>query len=141
MFKFEQIEHTADLGLLVKGDTLAELFRAAWEGWRMLVGPSGYLPENLPVEFKLKAEEPEMLLVEFLSEINFRFFVKQRLVEKIKELNVFQKGGIWQLQAECFFAVPGDFPDFTNEIKAVTFHQLKIEQKEGWYQTRIFFDV
>lgn len=141
MFWFKQIEHTADLGLEVSGESLEELFLAAWKGWKMLVQPDGYERFHGNTVMRLDAEEPEFLLVDFLSEINYLFFARNLLVDRINYLSVSLTRERFVLKANCEMFEPSERGDYANEIKAVTYHQLKVYKKNGFYRTKIFFDV
>ena len=90
---------------------------------------------------ELKADTIEELLVSFLSEINYFLLTKKWFCTSVFSLSV--KHNIeFQLQTELKGVnVKDKTIELNEEIKAVTYHQLKIEKIENEFRTRIVFDI
>lgn len=140
--KFKEIEHTADVGIKAYGKTLEELFENAAFG--MLYISYGNLSINANFSLKIDIEEPDEthLLVSWLSEINYLTVTNDFLTHTITNLKITPSENSWQLVAEINGTQAGTFLDFFNtEIKAVTYHKLKIEKKKDHYECRVIFDI
>ena len=144
MKPYEIIEHTADVGIKVFGRTLRELFEHAAAGMFAIVGgKENYIPEETltskkPIRIEKNIESFEELLVEFLSEILYISNKKKILFKKFNILELDKSG----LIANAFGVEmdPSKYP-FKTEIKAVTFHGLKIEKQEDGLTCTIIFDI
>src|SRR3989442_14954197 len=69
MRPFETFDHTADIGLVARGRTMAELLTHAAEGLvDLMVDPKGLRAET-PVEVTVSAPDREALVVGWLNEL------------------------------------------------------------------------
>jgi SHS2 domain-containing protein len=135
---FREIEHTADLGIEAEGATPAELFTAAAEGFYSLIAdPAGIEAKQEISVAAFGSGWDELLqawLSELLAEFNLRGFVGKDCV-------------ITHIEAERVHGrVKGEPLDLTRhrfhtEIKAVTYHELKVWQEGGAWRARVIFDV
>ena len=140
---YEIIDHTADVGLKVYGKTLSELFENAALGMFSIIAGKDLLASSRPstkkkIQIKKQVETYEELLVEWLGEILYIFNKEQILFKSFKILQMSLQG----IRGEA----SGERIDFSKapletEIKAVTFHGLKIEQDKTGFSTTIIFDV
>ncbi len=134
--------HTADIGLEVKGQTLEELFIEAARGWKQLVLEDA---QTQPIHYKaiqLTATDIHDLLVQWLSELNYLLTVQQWVVHDVPQLTIQKTSDQFILNAK----VAGEPFDPNRhyvyfDIKAVTYHQLDIKYQDGFYNTRIIFDI
>jgi SHS2 domain-containing protein len=135
---FELFEHTADIGLLARGRTLAELFVHAAEGLvDVTVDPAG-LEETVVVPVHVTAPDREGLLVAWLNELLFlldtrRFLPRRVMIEHLSETEVRAelRGG----------TVDPERHTVRRMVKAATYHQASIrETPEGW-EARVILDL
>ena len=134
----EELDHTADAGIVVRAPDLVRLFeRAAWGLFSVITDPERIRPrESFHVD--LEAADREALLVGWLSDLNFRHVTEEK---------VFGKFEIAELTAERLVAtVRGEPIDarrhpLHTEIKAVTYHGLAIEPEDGGWRAQIIFDL
>ena len=143
---FEQVSHTADLKIRVYGKTLADLFRNAVIGMFQSIGPQvpGCRVENerlicdqltVKHDIEVASIDLEALLVDFLSEALYLSDVYNEAYLDAKIHKVNDKS----IQATLYGVKVTGFE--VVEIKAVTYHELKIEQVEGLWQADIVFDI
>ena len=132
---FEEIEHTADHALKVYGKNLRELFISAAQGMTALMladtsGVSGEIEKTV----RLETIDTESLLVEWLSELAYWTEA---------EMLIFKTFNIHRLTANKVDAVVigGKTPALDKQIKAVTYHNLKIRKKNRQLEATIVFDV
>jgi protein archease len=133
---FEILEHTADIGLLARGSTMEELFENAIHGLIEIVGAravEGKGEEVVSVD--LDDADPGGALVDLLNEIIYRLDRRQA---RIATVGVERDGPL--IRARIRWGHASDSPDGT-ELKAATYHQLKVEKVDGGYEARVFFDV
>ncbi|MDZ7261104.1 MAG: archease [candidate division KSB1 bacterium] len=136
--RYDQIEHTADLGIRVYGDSLKELFiNAAYALFDTITDINSVKP-SLAETVEIVAGDREELLVNWLSELNYLFFTEEMIFSKFD----IEKLGDRYLKATA----RGEKLDpkrheIFKEIKAVTYHELKIEQKKGRWEAQVIFDI
>ena len=139
-YKF--IEHTADIAVEVKAGSLEDLFSLSCHAWRDAALES---VDTSSTEWKFvyfSAGTAEELLVQLLGEINFLLYAHQWVFNSVEELKIITDDNEFKLYADLL----GGPLDFTvhhmkEEIKAVTYHQMRIEKNEELYTTRIVFDI
>lgn len=128
----ETFDHTADVGLRVRAETLDDLFRTA------AAGMFGYIVVNLDEvrvleteEISLSAGEPADLLVSWLNELIFRSETRHWLYVRY-DVNIAEDGLrlTGQIAGE---AMDRDRHVLDHEVKSVTHHGLTLNQDaEGW---------
>jgi SHS2 domain-containing protein len=130
---FEEVAHTADRSLRIRGGDWRELFANAARGLNSLMVPDPPEP-TLEREIVLEAIDLESLLVAWLSELAFR-------VEA--ESLVFSDFEFRALTREALSVVArgGVAPVIERHVKAVTFHGLSITPDAGGWMTTVVLDV
>jgi len=141
MKPYEIIEHTADVGLKVNGPTLKALFGNAAKGMFEIIGGKKGLksgPRQKKIRIKKRAEGLEELLVGWLSELLYIFNREEILFSDFKILELDNDGISGEASGEKI-----DFSKNTlqREIKACTFHGLKIKEHKNGFSCNIIFDV
>jgi SHS2 domain-containing protein len=132
---FEEIEHTADWALRVRGADLRELLSHAARGMSSLLVPDlATIPADVRRQVELNALDAESLLVEWLGELAY-------LAES--ELLVFREYDLAEVSSTHLRASlrGGHVPGLQKHIKAVTYHNLEIVATEDGLETTIVFDV
>jgi len=143
---FEILPHTADLKIRVYGTTMSDLFRNALIGMFQSIGPRSDICvrkrervecEQLPIEqgVEVQSHDLESLLVDFLSQALY-------LSDVYNE--AYLDADIYELNNNRIRATIKGVPitGFDNvEIKSVTYHDLRIQQIDGVWQTDIVFDI
>ncbi len=133
-----EIDHTGDIGIEVRADTLSELFeRAAWGLFSVLTDP-GTVRDRTARAVTVEADDRESLMVRWLSELNFLHVTQHVLFRRfaIDELtDTHLAATAWGEAID-----PDRHPVYT-EIKAVTYHQLDIEEMDDGWHVQIIFDM
>jgi SHS2 domain-containing protein len=134
----EHIDHTADVGIVVRATDLKQLFeRAAWGMFSVITDLTAVRPTT-PVSIPVVGTDRQALLVRWLSELNFRH-VTQHLL--------FSRFALERLtDTELAATVSGEAIDparhvIYTEIKAVTFHGLQIGAVDDGWKAQIIFDL
>ena len=138
MKKYETFDHTADVGVRVFGRTVEEVFvnaaYALFDQWTDLRKVRGKISQ----EISIQGADREDLLVRWLGELLF-------LGESRGYL--FKEFTIRRLDSTSLKAVArGEIFDpsrhrFKTEIKAVTYHQVEVKEKDGRWEGRVIFDM
>lgn len=136
--RFETIEHTADVGVVGKGDTLAEAFEnAAYGMFSVMADLQRYEPTGKTVVRASGADAVE-LLQSFLSELIVLFESEQVLCLDFK-MRQFKET---QLACEVYYRPIGDDIEWLGpSVKAVTYHDMAVEKSGGQWLARVIFDV
>ncbi|MGC8879414.1 MAG: archease [Anaerolineae bacterium] len=136
MRSFEEIEHTADIALRVRGRDLRELLVNAALGLGTLLTDRTDAPAEATQtrQVEVEAFDPESLLVGWLSELIY-WAEKDRFVAHEVEV---QAVSPTHLKATCTGSCA---PELRHHIKAVTYHNLQIIQTDHGLETTVVFDV
>jgi SHS2 domain-containing protein len=131
---YEEIEHTADWALRVRGQNLTDLFRNAAVGMLSLldIEPVPGIAESRLIE--LAAIDTETLLVSWLEELLYPIEVEDVVVVD------FQIEALKESQLKATIELK-KIASITKEIKAVTFNELNIRTGDTGFETVIVFDV
>jgi SHS2 domain-containing protein len=132
---FEEVEHTADLALRVRGRDLPELLINAARGMnRLLVSDPETVPTDVERSLEVDAFDAESLLVEWLSELAYWAEA---------DMLVFGQFDLRQVRPDYLQAVVrgGRASDLQRNIKAVTYHDLNIVHSQDGLEVTVVFDV
>ncbi|MBI4675394.1 MAG: archease [Chloroflexi bacterium] len=133
MDRYTEIDHTADWAFRAYGSTLQELFENAAYAIFALEGALD-AQSTLTREIKVEGVDREALLVNWLNEL---LFLQETKHETFQKFN-FTEFSDTKLKATIHGAPAKAVTKF---IKAVTFHDLKIEQTDKGWQATIVVDV
>ena len=134
MGRWQEIDHTADLALHLWADDLCDLFVTAARGmFALIVRLDGVQPERETV-IELEAFDVETLLVDWLNELLYLVEVQGVEFALIEVDHV----SATRLRA----TVRGSaVTEYSNYVKAATFHNLAVVQTSEGYETEIVFDT
>lgn len=136
--RFREIEHTADLGIEAEGDSPAELFTAAAAGFYALIADPSGIEARRTISVSATGGDWEELLHAWLSELLAEFNIKGFIGINYDISNIEPQRVNARVEGE-----PLDLKRhrFHTEIKAVTYHQLRVWQDGGKWRARVIFDV
>jgi len=141
-FEIQHLEHTADVGFEVTAASLAGVFEGAARALLGVIFEGGSpAAKGERKEIELEAPELETLLVRWLDELIYRV---QTLGEVPVQTRVRLEPGEagWRLSAELEVVPFARLANrFAGEVKAATYHGLRIEQEDGHWRARVILDV
>ena len=142
-WNYSFVDHAADIAVDIKADSLNELFIASALAWRKSISDYENIKSNSEKKFSIKEDSLEILLVSFLSELNFIFQSEIWMMNSIHSLQIVkQNNNDWNLSAELLGQnFNREKMNLKAEIKAVTYHQMEIKEQKGKFSTRIVFDI
>jgi len=134
--RFQLIEHTADVGLVAYGETLAKAFANAAYGLFSIIAELKTVKETETRQLELSEEDPEALLFEWLNSLIYLFDVEMILFKRF-EITDFDG---CRLRAVCY----GEKYDPSRHqlktgVKAATYHMLKVDGEKN--QVQVIFDI
>jgi len=136
MKRFQLIEHTADIGLIAYGNTLAEAFANAAYGMFSIIAGLDAVRETESRSLELSEADPEALLFEWLNCLIYFFDVDMLLFSRF---DIIEFDGC-RLKAVCY----GEKYDPSRHqlktgVKSATYHMLRVDKEKN--QVRVIFDV
>jgi SHS2 domain-containing protein len=132
------LEHTADMGIEAEGGSLEELFANAARGLRDMIFDT--LPRSAAttaIEISLEGFDKEELLVSWLNEILYIIAVRHFVPLTFEVLAVAEK----RISARLSGVGYKDEIGIQREVKAATYHGLKLEQVAKGWRARLFVDL
>ncbi len=130
---------TADIGLHIVGKNKKELIVNSFKGISYLIGTPKIKVNNRELKkesIKIKKESFESLIVNFLNEVIFIHEKTVSLPYKFKVIELKNNSLLGSI-----YLLPKNLSNFRYELKAVTYHNLKIVKKRKYYHIKILIDI
>ena len=135
---YEVIEHTADIGIRVKAKSLKQLFVNAGLAIFDIIAEkkSSPKPKQEKISIRQRGENIEELLVNWLDELLFLTATREIVFTgfSIKKIDA-------GLVEAVGTAVAGKNYRINTEIKAATYHKLKVSKTKSGWQAEVILDV
>jgi len=135
---YKTFNHTADLGVEICGPDHNQLFINAGITLFDLISGSGDIEENTDLPVAVEGSGYEDLMVSWLRELLYLHQVKGYLLSTFIIHRLDESLLRATVKGERFDARRHEL---LREIKAVTYHQLKIEQGQAGWTARLVFDI
>ncbi len=134
---YEILDHTADTGIEARASSLPGLIDELATGMFALVAVADPCPHDERIEVEVSAPTTEDLVVEVLSELLYEAEVEDLILCDFKTAAI--DGNSVRVTAG---GAPTSELDLVGPpIKAVTYHDVTVEQTaDGWFG-RVYFDV
>lgn len=137
-----EIDHTGDIGIRVTAETMPQLFERAAVGTFHVLTDLSAVRATEETSISVTGRDREALMVRWLSELNYRHTVEDRLycdfaVDSIAET---EEGLTLTAMIRGEPIDPKRHTVYT-EIKAVTFHGLKVEDIDDGWSVQVIFDM
>lgn len=138
MQNYEVFEHTADIGLRIRGKDLKELFENAGLAVFQVSSRRQYVKDKTHTDIiiRQKADSLDELFINWLNELISVSAAKGLIFHNIKVKNLQDNA----LEALITGSSVENYRVNT-EIKAATYHQLKLEEKNGGWVAEVIIDV
>jgi SHS2 domain-containing protein len=135
---YEIIDHTVDLGIVVKGGNIKELFVNAANAMTDLMVKADISGKGAKRRLIVEGEDLADLMVRWLSEILYLFNGEHILVMAIELGSM----GSTRLQSKLnVLSLNKGRHEILREIKAVTYHQIAVEKTPDGWEARVIFDI
>lgn len=135
MQTYKLLDHTADIQIQAQGSDLPELFSALAYALTDYVfeGQSSLGDENKVINIELAASDHEALLVDWLSKLLYLATVDKLRLRALEKIEI--EGAKLKAQAKFCQCWP------TRDVKAITYHALKIEPVPEGVQAVVTLDI
>jgi SHS2 domain-containing protein len=135
---YEIMEHTADVGVIAIGETLADALSWLACGMFSIVADLDTVEPRESVEFSVQSSDIDSLAVDWLNELLYRYEAEFFLPNRF-DLSVDEAGTC--LTARC----TGERFDterhsMATSVKAATYHGLEVSRDDGW-RIQVILDV
>jgi SHS2 domain-containing protein len=132
---YKVLEHTADLKIRAYGKDLPELFsnmlKGMFEACEPIISNQSSIVSR---EVKIQSPNLESLLVDFLSEALYLSDVNDEIYFQAEFEKLTENELIGKLKGH-------KIKGLKEEIKAVTWHDLKIERRNNHWEAVVLFDI
>jgi SHS2 domain-containing protein len=135
---YSLLDHTADLGFEITASGQAALFEKA--GHALLHVMFGAISSRATetIKVSLSGDDPPDLMVRWLTEILYLLDGERLVVSDIKIDSITQTTINATLNVLPFDPL---MHEIIREIKAVTYHQIEVAEKNGIWKARVIFDL
>jgi len=138
MKSFRVLDHTADIGIVVNGRDLKTLFENAGHAFFHLLTDLRKVRPRVEKKVEVGAESLERMMVDWLSELLYLHDVENLLFKTFQVESVGKDGLRARVVGEPF---QKETHVIKTEIKAVTYHQIRVAREKGGWRARIIFDL
>jgi SHS2 domain-containing protein len=136
--KYKLIDHTADIGIIVYGNDLPEVFANSAYAMFDILADISKVDGKDSFEIQVSAKNQEELLITWLDELLFRYETERIICNQFIISNLDEKS----LSATVFYEkIDRKKHEIKTEIKNVTYHQLEIKKVRNRWSAQIIFDV
>jgi len=138
MKRFEVLDHTADIGMVIYGHDLKTLFENAGEAFFYLITDLKKVRSRTEKRIEIEGEALERLMVDWLTELLYFHDVEHLLFKKFKVESIGEDGLKAVVKGEPF---QEGIHVIKTEVKAVTYHQIYVKKENGDWKAQIIFDL
>ena len=135
---YQVIDHTADLGIIVKGPDVKSLFIRAAQAMTDLMVEGEIRDKTAIRDILVEGEDFPDLMVRWLGEILYLFDGENLIVNSIEIKS------ISPIQLKSILSLTGFEPEYhevLREIKAVTYHQISVDKVNDRWEAKVIFDI
>ena len=130
------LEHIADVKFRAEGSTIEEMFISAAGALNETIRGDIKILEQKEKIFEVEGKDSENLLYNFLEEFLFLLDAEDFLTTRVKSISIKQN------KLSC--VIVGDSAEhykFTNDVKAVTYNDMFVREKDGKFKCQVVLDV
>ncbi len=131
-------DHTADIGFKIHADDLNLAFSKSALALTDIMVDISRIDSKKETKIEVSSEDLESLMFDFLSELLYLFDTEGFIASEIKELKIKDYNLKSTLLGDKFD--PKKHEGKT-EIKAITYHQMKIEKKKEKWEIQVIVDI
>jgi SHS2 domain-containing protein len=135
---YELLDHTADVGIRVWADDVKGLFQEAAKALFDIITDLEKVEVHLDREVAVQGSGQEELMVAWLSELLYLHEVEELLFCDFALSEVDGRDVKGVAMGEKFYE---GRHCIKTAVKAITYHQLEIQEKDGRWYAQIIFDI
>lgn len=136
--RFEFVPHTADVAVVVRGESLEEVFENGASALFTVLADPSRVRDAEPLHVEIQSPDLESLFVDWLNELLFLFESQGKLFCRFEVRELAEN----RLRAEVWGeAVDRSRHRIKTGVKAVTYHDLEIRRVDSGWRAKVVFDV
>ena len=137
---YEFLEHTADLKIRVEEPTIDEAFKTAALAIKQAMAEDIEVAQKINRVISVEGKDLQDLLYRFMEEFIFLLDADDFILSDVLDLEVIkdEERNLWTLAS----TISGDNASsyrFSNDVKAITFNEMKIEEDKENNKVTIYF--
>ena len=138
--KFEYLDHVADAEFIAYGSTVDEAYENSALAMISLMIDPNTVKLAVEKEVELSNDALDLLLYDWLAELLYILEVDRLIFGKFV-VHVEQENNEYKLKAVAYGESLDAHPDVYMHIKAVTFHDLRFENRNNIYEAQVLLDI
>lgn len=135
---FETIDHTADMGVRVWAPDLSELFTETARAMTCLLAEPEAIEDRETVSLSAEGADAADLLVNWLREILYLWHGGELLMAEAEVLDIGETRIQSRLRCDPYDPARHEI---RHELKAVTYHDLRVKPTPDGWEAVVIFDV
>lgn len=135
---YELFEHTADLGIRVHAENLPGLVAPATSGLYTAIGTLVGMDDGHEIAFSFAGDEPVLMLRDYLAELLFLFEDSGEIVDRLDRVT-FTEDRLDVVGRRS--PLDRERSELAREVKAVTYHDLRINEIPGGVEIAFIVDI
>ena len=135
---YSLIDHTSDLGILVRGHDPSQLFANAALALFDIIAGGSHIECRAELTLEISGNDWADLMINWLRELLYLWNGKRRLVHSLKILSLAEYSLTAVLRYDLYAP---ERHTVNREIKAVTYHRVKVGPVSNGWTGEIIFDV
>ncbi len=135
---YRVVDTTADIGVEAWGKDLKELFEETARGLLSLMADTEKVRVKEQIEWETEGIDAEDTLISMLNDIIYLHETKRMVFKDVQVKEIDEKRVRFALKGE---RIDPERHTLNTEVKAATYHNIRIERKEDGFKTRVIFDL
>ena len=135
---FTLLDHTADLGIMVTGSNLSDLFEKAAHSMMQIMIQERPAGKTRSLQLSVSGQDHADLMVRWLGEILYLFQGEDKIITSAEISSISKSRINATLQTVPFNPKQHEV---LAEIKAVTYHRIEVICEKGCWKATIIFDL
>lgn len=139
--RFKYFDTTADIGVKAYGKTFEEAFKNAALATMNLITDIDEIKPNLTLDVSITSEDLYGLLYDWITEVLIMLYSDSFIASKYN-ITITKNNSEYELNAK----IVGDtyntnIYNYKTEVKAITYHLMKISKKDNNIQLKFILDI
>lgn len=137
MLPYDILDHTADTGIEARAASLPALIEDLATGMFALMAEADPCPQDGAIAIEVDAPTEEDLVVEVLSELLYESEVEDLVLCGFKA----KMSSAHRVEVHANGVPTSEVELSGPPIKAVTYHDVTVEERDGGWFAKVYFDV